>query len=95
MQPKTEPYPGAVEVVPGVFVAYGDAVYIVDDQGEIVTWNSDEVMEDAEAFTAAVCATALAASCGPAAVRANLQAGGRTLANLVERTAHTHQPEAT
>lgn len=62
-------YPGTIEVVPGVFIASGDAVYIADEQGEVVSWNHDEVAEDGEAFTAALNAVILATRAGANAVR--------------------------
>lgn len=57
-------YKDSIEVVPGVFVA-PDALYIVDDQGEVCMWNIDEVSEeDNNAFTAAINAVAIAAKYG-------------------------------
>lgn len=84
--PTASDYPGCSEIVPGVFVAPGDAVYIADADGEIATWNADEVAEDKEAFTAALCAVALATSRGPEAVRANIRDKGDTLDDLINDT---------
>jgi hypothetical protein len=67
-------YPGTVEVVPGVFIAFDDhcpAIYVADERGEIVTWNYDE-MEDPSAWTASLMAVILAAKLGTAANRAVL-----------------------
>ena len=87
------PYEGCTQIVPGVW-ADKTAVYIRDGEGEIVTWNIDEIAEEAEgdddgstAFLAVVSAVALAAKKGPGAVRANLADHGRTLQELVEETA--------
>jgi len=79
-------YAGCNEIVPGVFISAGDAVYIADEQGEIVTWNADEVAEDGGAFTAALAAVALAAKLGPAAVRENIATGGKLLEKLILET---------
>ena len=79
-------YPGTVEVVPGVFIAE-DAVYIADDEGEVATWNIDEVIEDNSAFQAAMVAIALAAADGPEAVRDNIASKGERLTVRIERTA--------
>lgn len=57
---------------PGVVIALDSedpGVYISDDQGEVVCWVYDEIVEDPEAWTASLHAVALAASKGPAAVR--------------------------
>lgn len=78
-------YADLPEIVPGVFVA-GDAVYIVDDDGEVVSWNADEIADDSMAFTAAVSAVALAAKRGAAAVRANIETAGDTLDDLILET---------
>jgi len=74
------------EIVPGVFYAPGDAVYIVDDEGEVVSWNRDEWHDDSEAVTATVTAVALAAKCGAAAVRCNINSGGEALDELLIET---------
>lgn len=79
-------YPGTAEIVPGVFIAVGEAVYIADDKGEVVTWNADEVAEDGEAFTAALNAVILAALYGPDAVRDNLSSKGERLRELIDAT---------
>ena len=68
---------GDIEPVPGVVIAIGgdgSGVYISDDEGEIVCWIYDEIVEDPEAWTASLHAVAMAASEGPAAVRKFLNA---------------------
>jgi hypothetical protein len=81
-------YQNLSEIVPGVFVEPGDGVYIVDDQGEVVSWTKDEWAEDPWAVTAAVCACILAARRGPAAVRQSLfSQAGNLLDDLIEETA--------
>jgi len=60
------------QIAPGVVIAHdGDspAVYINDEQGEVVMWIFDEIEEDPLAWTASLHAVALAAREGPAAVR--------------------------
>jgi hypothetical protein len=84
-------YGYAHEVVPGVFVDTGHAVYIVDDEGEVVTWNAEEVAADSQAFTAALNAVALSAAKGAAAVRANIQTQGRVLDALIGETVRATQ----
>jgi hypothetical protein len=79
-------YSGIPEIVPGVFVEPGDAVYIVDDEGEIVSWNCDEWNDDPEAVTATVNAVALAVSKGANAVRENIKQEGQVLRNLIMDT---------
>lgn len=69
-------YSGIPEIVPGIFVEPSDAVYIVDDEGEVVSWNSDEWEEDPEAVTATVNAVILATKQGANAVRQNMKTGG-------------------
>lgn len=88
-------YPGTVEVVPDVFIAAGDAVYIADEKGEVVTWNHDEIAEDGEAFTAALNGVILATLGGANAVRDNLSSHGERLRELIEATmlgVNPHQP---
>jgi len=79
-------YPGCNEIVRGVFIAPGEAVYIADEQGEIATWNADEVAEDPDAFTAALAAVALATKEGPQAVRDNITSKGERLRERIEAT---------
>jgi hypothetical protein len=79
-------YEGCPQVVPGVFIEAGEAVYIVDDEGEVVSWNYNEIEEDEEAFTAALTAVALAAKWGPRAVRNNI-GDGSILEDLIKATA--------
>jgi hypothetical protein len=79
-------YPGCTEVVPGVFISVGDAVYIADEKGEVVTWNADEVAEDGEAFTAALNGVILAALYGADAVRDNISSHGERLEELITST---------
>jgi hypothetical protein len=65
-----------IEPAPGVVIACDEndpGVYISDEQGEVVCWVYDEIVEDPEAWTASLHAVALAASKGPAAVRAFLK----------------------
>ncbi len=76
------------EIVPGVFVSTEDqAVYIVDDRGEVACWNSDEWAEDPEAAIATINAVILAAVKGAAAVRENIKLKGHTLKQLIHETA--------
>jgi hypothetical protein len=81
-----EDYADITEVSEGVFIDAGNAVYIVDDEGEVVSWNADEAAEDGEAFTAALNATALACLCGAGAVRECIATNGATLENLIQQT---------
>jgi hypothetical protein len=76
---------GIPEVVPGVFIEPGSAVYIVDEIGEVVSWNEDE-FDDPFAVTAALNAVALAASKGAGAVRQNLLDHGISLDALLCET---------
>jgi len=82
-----EDYPHATEITPGVFVDPGNAVYLCDEQGEVATWNCDEVAEDPEAFTAAITAVVLAASYGASEVRKNIDDKGATLDKVIDNTA--------
>ena len=79
-------YADIPEIVPGVFVEPGDAVYIVDAQGEVCSWNADEWQEDPEAVTATVSAVILAATLGAAACRENLKDRGTLVEGLIRRT---------
>jgi len=79
-------YADSTEIVPGVFVDPGDAVYIVDDIGEVASWNADEWAEDPEAVTATINACIVATKYGPAAVRKNIENKGATLMSLIEST---------
>lgn len=91
-KPKTvfDEYKQYIELVPGVFLDNTDpdatAVYIVDRNGEIVMWNSDEVAEDPYAFTAAVTAVALAAKYDVSKVRLNLENGGQCVDDMIRQT---------
>jgi hypothetical protein len=80
-------YDGIPEIAPGVFVSAGDAVYIVDDRGEVMSWNCDEAADDEYAFTAALNAVALAVKHGAAAVRQNIDDAGDTLDKMILATA--------
>lgn len=68
-------YEGLFSPCPGVFVDTEEftAVYIVDDEGEVVCWICDEIKEDPSAWTASLNAVALAAKQGPAAVRRSIR----------------------
>jgi hypothetical protein len=81
-------YEDFVEITPGVFIDPYHAVYIVDEKGEVVTWNYDEIVEDGngEGFTAALFAVALAASEGAHTVRENLESKGKRIQERVEKT---------
>lgn len=79
-------YADFTEVLPGVFYEPGAAVYIVDDEGEVVSWNADEWAEDPFAVTATVMAVAVAVHCGVEAVRENMQTRGELLQRLISRT---------
>ena len=75
--------PNLIEVTKGVFVSVGDAVYIVDDQGEVTSWNQDEWSEDAESVTACVVACIVAAQKGAGAVRKNIELSGSIVRDMV------------
>ena len=77
-------YENLSEISRGVFVSPGDAVYIVDDIGEVCSWNLDEWAEDADTVTATIFAVAIASKLGPEAVRANIESKGLVLEKLVE-----------
>lgn len=65
-----------ISPAPGVVIALDGecpGVYISDEEGEVVCWIYDEIVEDPEAWTASLHAVALAASKGPAAVRVFLE----------------------
>jgi hypothetical protein len=79
-------YADLPEISPGVFVAAGSGVYIVDDDGEVVCWTADEAAEDGYAFTAAVNAVALATKHGAAAVRENIDGRGIRLDAMILET---------
>ena len=87
-------YVSSTEIVPGVFLDPSVAVYIADRQGEVVSWNHEEIVADPSGFTAAVAAVAIATKYGPSAVRENIQTGGAVLARLAEppRFAIEHNP---
>ena len=44
-------YDRTTEIVPGVFLDPSAAVYIADRQGEVVTWNHEEIAEDPSGST--------------------------------------------
>jgi hypothetical protein len=94
-KPKTvfDEYKQFIELVPGVFLDNQDpnatAVYIVDRNGEICMWNSDEVAEDPEAFIAAITAVALAAKYQAGFVRTNLENKGRCVEDMIAETGRT------
>jgi hypothetical protein len=91
-KPKTvfDEYREYIELVPGVFLDNIDpdntAVYIVDRNGEVVMWNSDEVAEDPYAFTAAITAVALAAKYNASKVRLNLENNGQCVDDMIRHT---------
>jgi hypothetical protein len=77
--------PNLIEVTKGVFVSVGDAVYIVDDQGEVTSWNQDEWSEDAESVTACAVACIVAAQKGAGAVRRNMELSGSIVRDMIAR----------
>ena len=79
-------YQDIPEIVPGVFVLPGAGVYIVDDDGEVCSWNDGEWEGDPEAVTATVNAVALAAAKGAAAVRRNIASRGAVIDQLIQET---------
>lgn len=83
-------YDHLVEIVPGVFLDNGSeevtAVYIVDDAGEVVCWNTDEFADDATGFTAALTAVAIAAKYGASMVRTNIETSGQVVIDLCNET---------
>ena len=79
-------YSEYTEIVPGVFYEPGDAVYIVDDEGEVISWNCDEWADDTDAITATITAVVLATKRGAMAVRTNINGGGAELIDLIEET---------
>lgn len=87
-------YVSSTEIVPGVFLDPSVAVYIADRQGEVVSWNHEEIVADPSGFTAVVAAVAIATKYGPSAVRENIETGGAVLARLAEpsRFAIEHNP---
>lgn len=74
------------ELVPGVFLSPGEALHIVDDEGEACSWTVDEWGEDPEAVTAAITAAVIAAAKGSAAVRENIKMGGTVLQAMLDET---------
>ena len=91
-KPKTafDDYKQFIELVPGVFLDNQDpnntAVYIVDRNGEVAMWNSDEVAEDPLAFTAAITAVALAAAYDASKVRLNIENKGQCVDDMIAET---------
>lgn len=94
-KPKTvfDQYKDYVELVPGVFIDNQDpnatAVHIVDRNGEICMWNSDEVAEDPLAFTAAITAVTLAAAYNANKVRLNIENKGLCVDDMIAHTGRT------
>jgi hypothetical protein len=87
MRPKHfKEYENMTEVVPGVFVNVGESVHIVDELGEVATWNCDEWTEDPESVTATINAVILATKYGAEAVRQNIESKGLQLASLIDET---------
>ena len=85
MRPKHfDDYSDIPEIISGVFVDPGNAVYIVDDEGEIVSWNADEWAEDSEAVTATANACILASVKGAKEVRENIRNYGSSIRDLQE-----------
>lgn len=88
------------EVIPGVFIFYQQGgneenrrrsedacdVHIVDEEGEVVCWNYDEIVEDPGALNAALCAVAIAAAKGPSMVRKNIERHGAVLQQIKQTT---------
>jgi hypothetical protein len=64
-------YPGTTEIAPGVYLDTSEnpAIYFADKQGEIVTWNYDEVKEDPSAWVASLSAVLRASKEGVSALR--------------------------
>lgn len=88
-------YEDMTEIVPGVFVNPGDSVYIVDEQSEIVSWNTDEWQNDPESITATINAVILATKYGAKAVRENIEYHGKIMDVLVAQTFQENYPEET
>lgn len=76
--------PNLIEVTKGVFVSVGDAIYIVDDQGEVTSWNQDEWSEDSDSVTACAVACIVAAQKGAGAVRKNIELSGQIVRGMVQ-----------
>lgn len=87
-------YEKFTEIVPGVFYEPGEAVYIVDPNGEVCSWNADEWAEDPMVITATIVAVILAATKGPAAVRDNLENKGLTASDLIYKTYNKTHPDS-
>jgi hypothetical protein len=79
-------YGDCIEILPGIFVDVGNAIYIADDNGEVASWNLDEWLEDPDAITATICAVALAAKKGANSVRENIKTKGLTLDRMILET---------
>lgn len=77
-------YSDLPEIAPGVFISLGTAVYIVDDEGEVCSWNIDEWLDDRESITAAITAVTIACMKGSSAVRQNIADRGATLRQLIK-----------
>ena len=75
--------PNLIEVTKGVFVSVGDAIYIVDDQGEVTSWNQDEWSEDSDSVTACAVACIVASQKGAGAVRKNIELSGQIVRGMV------------
>ena len=74
-----------IEVCKGVFVSAGEAIYIVDECGEVTSWNQDEWAEDAESVTACAVACIVAAQKGAGAVRRNIELSGSIVRDMIAR----------
>ena len=75
---------GMTEIVEGVFCCDEDtAIYIVDDSGEVVCWQYDEVCEDGSTWMATIKAVAMAAKIGTESVRANIVDKGLTMQDFI------------
>lgn len=79
-------YEGCTELVYGVYLDDEGAIYIHDGESEVCCWVYDEIVEDPDAFIAAVTAVAIAAKLGANAVRRNITDKGTTLRGLLRRT---------
>jgi hypothetical protein len=77
--------PNLIEVCKGVFVSAGEAIYIVDECGEVTSWNQDEWAEDAESVTACAVACIVAAQKGAGAVRRNIELSGSIVRDMIAR----------
>ena len=86
---KFESDPDLIEVTKGVFVSSGEAVYIVDDQGEVISWNLDEWTDDPEIVTGCVVSCIVAAQKGASAVRKNIELSEQILKDMPQCEGYT------